>query len=337
MKIFTDKNAKRLIITNIIIMIIFQAAVFMLCRRFSLGLFMLSLGEIICVTASFMLYVKRQNAVIEEAAEKIRLYLAGNKDERIDCNDEGEMNKLFHAVNNMAAVLSAHAEKENGARVFLKDTISDISHQLKTPLSALNVYNALLQEEAGENASVREFAEASEKELDRIEELVQKLLKITRLDAGAVVFEKREENVGEMMNDIALHFAYRAKLEEKELKLSGDENISLICDKGWMEEALGNIIKNAFDHTGRGGKILILWRKYAGIVQITIKDDGCGIHPEDLHHIFKRFYRSRFSKDTRGVGLGLPLAKTIIEEHKGSVEVDSELGKGTIFTVKFLV
>ncbi len=336
MKIFTDKNAKRLIISNIVLMTVFQAAVFMLCRRFSLGLFMLSLGEIICVTAAFMVYIRRQNAVIEEAAEKIRLYLAGDKDERIDCNDEGEMNKLFHAVNNMAAVLSAHAEKENGARVFLKDTISDISHQLKTPLSALNVYNALLQEEAGENASVREFAEASEKELDRIEELVQKLLKITRLDAGAVVFEKREENVGEMMNDIALHFAYRAKLEEKELTLSG-EDISLICDKGWMEEALGNIIKNAFDHTNRGGKILILWRKYAGIVQITIKDDGCGIHPEDLHHIFKRFYRSRFSKDTRGVGLGLPLAKTIIEEHKGSVEVDSELGKGTIFTVKFLV
>ena len=83
--------------------------------------------------------------------------------------------------------------------------------------------------------------------------------------------------------------------------------------------------------------VRITWRELSSAVQITVKDNGCGIHPEDLHHIFKRFYRSRFSKDKQGIGLGLPLAKAIVEAYSGTIEVDSELGKGTIFTMNFLI
>ena len=94
-------------------------------------------------------------------------------------------------------------------------------------------------------------------------------------------------------------------------------------------------MKNALDHTDKGGTVRIEWRALPSAVQLKVADNGCGIHPEDLHHIFKRFYRSRFSKDTQGVGLGLPLAKAIIEAHNGTIEVDSELGRGTVFTVNF--
>ena len=211
------------------------------------------------------------------------------------------------------------------------------SHQLKTPLAALNIYNGLLQDGDMELSAVKEFADLSEQELDRIEILVQNLLKITKLDAGAIVLEKATENVADMMRDIELHFAYRARQEKKKIILSGSDHLSLFCDRDWLSEAIDNIVKNAFDHTENGAVIGITWRALPSGIQIVVKDNGCGIHPEDIHHIFKRFYRSRFSKDKQGIGLGLPLAKAIVEAHNGTIEVDSELGIGTTFTMNFLI
>ena len=184
---------------------------------------------------------------------------------------------------------------------------------------------------------MKEFACLSEQELDRIETLVQSLLKITRLDAGAIVLEKNAENVADMMRDIELHFAYRARQEKKEIILSGSDHLSLFCDRDWLNEAIDNIVKNAFDHTESGATIHVAWKELPSGVQIVITDNGYGIHPEDIHHIFKRFYRSRFSKDKQGIGLGLPLAKAIVEAHNGTIEVDSELGIGTTFTMNFLI
>ncbi len=100
--------------------------------------------------------------------------------------------------------------------------------------------------------------------------------------------------------------------------------------------SIGYILKNAFDHTDSGDFVQIEWKQSASMVQIMIKDNGSGIHPEDLHHIFKRFYRSRFSKDKQGIGLGLPLTKMIVEAHNGTIEVGSELGVGTTFILNFL-
>jgi len=274
---------------------------------------------------------------MENAVTQITEYISGNRTARIECDDEGQLYRLFHEVNSLVSILNAHAENEGKAKQFLKNTISDISHQLKTPLAALNIYNGLLQGEAEELPTIKEFATLSEHELDRIETLVQNLLKITKLDAGSIVIEKAPENVADMMNDIELHFAYRAKQEQKEMVLSGAENISLLCDRHWVIEAIDNIVKNALDHTQKGDFIHIEWKQFMTVVQIIVKDNGSGIYPEDLLHIFKRFYRSRFSKDIQGIGLGLPLAKAIIEAHNGTVEVDSELGVGTTFVINFLI
>ena len=299
-----------------------------------LPLFLLMAGSILAVG---FWYVAKQNKIMEQAASKVNAYLDGNSNARIDCDREGEMYWLFHRVNTLASVLNAHAQKEQAAKESLKNTISDISHQLKTPLAALNIYNSLLQEEAKDFPAIEEYAALSERELDRMEMLIQNLLKIARLDAGSIVFEKKVENVADMMGEVELHFAYRAKQEEKELVLTGDEHISLLCDHDWMIEAVENIVKNAFDHTEKGNFVWIEWKKSASVVQIIIKDNGSGIQPEDLHHIFKRFYRSRFSKDKQGIGLGLPLAKMIVESHNGTIEVDSTLGAGTTFTLSFLI
>ena len=341
MKIFANKEIKKLFLAVSVIwvasLLLTQGFLWLCYQRFSLFLllvFVLSGGAILAVGCS---YFKKQNQVMEQAVSQINAYLDGNHNARIECDDEGELYRLFHTVNSLAAVLNAHADNELREKEFLKNTISDISHQLKTPLAALNIYNGLLQDEDIEVSSVKEFAGLSEQELDRIETLVQSLLKITRLDAGAIVLEKNAENVADMMRDIELHFAYRSRQEKKEIILSGSDHLSLFCDRDWLNEAIDNIVKNAFDHTESGATIRVAWKELPSGVQIVITDNGCGIHPEDIHHIFKRFYRSRFSKDKQGIGLGLPLAKAIVEAHNGTIEVDSELGIGTTFTMNFLI
>ena len=341
MKIFVNKEIKKLFLAVSVIwvasLLLTQGFLWLCYQRFSLFLllvFVLSGGAILAVGCS---YFKKQNQVMEQAVSQINAYLDGDHNARIECDDEGELYRLFHTVNSLAAVLNAHADNELREKEFLKNTISDISHQLKTPLAALNIYNGLLQDGDMELSAVKEFADLSEQELDRIETLVQNLLKITKLDAGAIVLEKATENVADMMRDIELHFAYRARQEKKEIILSGSDHLSLFCDRDWLNEAIDNIVKNAFDHTESGATIRVAWKELPSGVQIVIKDNGCGIHPEDIHHIFKRFYRSRFSKDTQGIGLGLPLAKAVIEAHGGAIEVDSELGRGTSFTINFLI
>lgn len=274
--------------------------------------------------------------MIGVAVSAIDKYLKGDTNARIACDREGELYKLFHSVNTLAAVLNAHAENELRSKEFLRDTISDISHQFKTPIAALSIYNEMVQGEAERLPEIKKFTILSEQELNRIETLVQNLLEITKLDAGTIIIEKSVENVADMVKDIELHFAYRAKQERKEIILSGADNITLFCDRDWIIEAISNIVKNALDHTGTGDRVVIDWKGLPDLTQITIKDTGSGIHPEDIHYIFKRFYRSRFSKDTQGIGLGLPLAKAIIEAHDGNITVDSELGKGSVFNITFL-
>lgn len=341
MKIFANKEIKRLFLVLSVIWVtsflLTQGFLWLCYQRFSLFLLLVFVLEGGAILAACCSYFTKQNQVMEQAVSQINAYLDGDHNARIECDDEGELYRLFHSVNSLSAVLNAHADNELREKEFLKNTISDISHQLKTPLAALNIYNGLLQDEDMELSTVKEFADLSEQELDRIETLVQNLLKITRLDAGAIVLEKATENVADMIRDIELHFAYRARQEKKEIILSGSDHVSLCCDRDWLSEAIDNIVKNAFDHTENGAAIRITWKALPSGVQIVVKDNGCGIHPEDIHHIFKRFYRSRFSKDTQGIGLGLPLAKAVIEAHGGAIEVDSELGRGTSFAMNFLI
>lgn len=340
MKIFINKDIKQLFLAVATIMAVFvlasQITFSVVFKKFSLPLAVLSLLALVGVMSVCYIYFSKQNKIMESAVTAINAYLAGDTNARIACDSEGELYRLFHSVNSLAAILNAHAENEFRAREFLKGTISDISHQLKTPLAALNIYNGLLQNEAEDLPAIKEFAALSEQELDRIEILVQNLLKITKLDAGSIVIETAPENIADMMNDVESHFAYRAKMEDKEIILSGSDTATLICDRDWLIEAISNLVKNALDHTKAGDRIQIEWKQAAGLTKIIIKDNGTGIHPEDIHHIFKRFYRSRFSQDTQGLGLGLPLAKAIVEVHEGNIAVDSDWGKGSIFSLSFV-
>lgn len=279
--------------------------------------------------------LRHQEQSMENAAHQIAEYILDRRKGGIECSEEGAMYRLFHEVNSLVTMADAHADSERRAKEFLRRTIADISHQLKTPIAALNIYNGILQQETADAATVREFTSLSEQELDRIESLVQSLLKMARLDAGAITLERAPENVFDLLEHIKRQYSFRAEQEGKEIALEGDEQTVFSCDRTWLAEAIGNLVKNALDHTAQGDRILVRWQQSPCLTQITVEDTGSGIHSEDLYHIFKRFYRSRFSKDMQGVGLGLPLAKSIVEAHQGSIEVHSKLGQGTAFTINF--
>lgn len=340
MKILVNRKIKQLFLYVLLAVVAFTAAsVLIICLGLKNAALYVAIAAVLMTLIIFAVlywYFRDQSKTMNDAIAQIREYIAGNRNARIECDDEGDLYKLFHEVNSLVTILNAHAENEGRAKTFMKDTISDISHQLKTPLAALNIYNGLMQQEVNNSPELKEFTSLSEQELDRIENLVQNLLKITKLDAGTITLEKQPQNVADMMGYIERHFAYQAQQQEKTLILSGNEEVTLVCDQTWLIEAISNIVKNAFDHTKAGATIRLTWRSFASMVQITVSDNGSGIHPEDLPHIFKRFYRSRFSKDTQGIGLGLPLAKAIIEDHNGTIEVNSTLGVGTTFTINFL-
>ena len=281
------------------------------------------------------IYIRRQRKALTKADTVITRFLEGDTAQRIDSEETGDWYSLFHRINELAAILSAQAEHEKQTREFLQDMISDVSHQLKTPLAALKMYDEIMAQEGTDSETIHAFSQKSLREIRRVEDVVYTLLKIARLDAGTVRMEKAEENMEMLLKDVTERFETLAAQEAKEIVLSGSSKVSLYCDALWMSEALGNVVKNALEHTPRGGKIVVSWEKTPLLTNIMVEDNGKGIHQEDIHNIFKRFYRSHISQDTHGIGLGLPLAKSIVEANQGTVSVTSKVGQGSRFVLNF--
>lgn len=300
-----------------------------------LCLFLLLMFLFSTIYLVLLLYLWRQHRAIHDAENKIREFLDGNTMSRIECSQTGDWYNLFHDVNEITTILSAHAENQKRTKEFLQDIISDVSHQIKTPLSALKMYHEIISSHKEDAETVAGFSEKSQREIKRMENVIYTLLKLARLDAEIIKMEKARENVSVLMQDVLERFEIWAEQEHKQITLSGKNDITIDCDALWMSEAIGNIIKNALEHTPTGGHISVQWTQLPLMTQIIISDDGKGIHPEDLYNIFKRFYRSRFSSDIHGIGLGLPLAKSIVEAHGGTISVNSTLDVGTTFTLNF--
>ena len=251
-------------------------------------------------------------------------------------DSEGDLFHLFASVEQLATMLKAKSETEHKTKEFLKSTISDISHQLKTPLAALMMYQEIIEAEPDNTETVKKFSQKTGTALKRIEQLILSMLKIARLDTGNILFDKRTCLIQELVKNAISELTIRATQEKKQIIVNGTSNQVIMCDMDWTSEAIGNLVKNALDHTEIGGIVKITWESTPTMIRILVSDNGSGIAPEDIHHIFKRFYRSKYSLNTPGIGLGLPLAKSIIEGQEGLISVQSVLHEGTTFSVSFL-
>lgn len=284
----------------------------------------------------FIYCEKRENLRIRQAESAIKNTMFEKKYTLIECDEEGDLASLFQKINTLIVCLDARYDYEKQEKKFLKDLIRDISHQLKTPLATLSIHHELLQLHAG-TPLLHDMAVLCEQETDRMSELVQKLLLLARFEAGGMTFVFEQVPFRTVLEEAVQRFEARASYEKKQLLFRCGSDPDILCDRFWLVEALSNLIKNALDHTQEGGMITVETRFTMQSVQIVIEDNGEGIDPRDLPHIFKRFYRSPHSGTSHGIGLGLPLAQAIIEAHHGTIQVQSSPGKGTCFTISLLL
>lgn len=302
------------------------------------GYFMMLMGVLLSVIlfGGAVYFFRKRDCLYQQGLQAVSRFAEGDFSCQMPQLEEGTIYRVFTSVAQLSTILQSKSETEHNAKRFLKNTIADISHQLKTPLTALSMYHEIISDEPENVDTVKEYSEKMRLALDRMEQLIQSMLKITRLDVGNIVFERHLYGIFEMVDEAIGELTTRAEKEGKVILLDGSKEEALLCDKQWTREAIGNIVKNALDHTPWGGKIYISWECTPFVNRIFIRDNGTGIASQDLPHIFKRFYRSKKSLDTQGIGLGLSLAKSIIEEQGGVLSVQSTLGEGTVFILSFL-
>ena len=286
---------------------------------------------IILLFVNCTLFQKREKEY-EEAIEIISGFEKGDFSRHLQKNKEGNFYLMMSQIDCLAVTLKSKAQSEAEVRERVNDRIADIAHQLKTPLAALLMYNEIMEQETEHPQVVADFNEKSKNALMRMQQLITSLLVMARLDAGTIMFEKARYYVKELVMESIQELSLRAQKEQKELVVEGDIESCIYCDKKWTMEAISNLVKNALDHTGNGGRIDITWEDNQYMTRVSVHDNGCGICDEDRYFIFKKFYRSKNNKSS-GVGLGLPLTKSIIEEQGGSIYMETYVGEGTTFTI----
>ena len=280
----------------------------------------------------FAVVTKRRYKNLNDLNDYLSLVCKGIYDMNIDDNTEGELSILKNNLYKVITLLQSQNEYLKNDKLYLADSIADISHQLKTPLTSMMVMCELLENE--ENPDKRqEFVAVINNQLSKMKWLITNILKISKLDADATEFKRDEVSILSVLDDSLKPFALTAELKNITIENKADDFV-FNGDENWTAEAVSNIVKNCLEHTNDGGKITIASESTNLYNKLTISDNGCGIAEEDLPHIFERFYHGKnSSKDS--VGIGLALAKTVFEKENASVSVESEQDRGSVFEIRF--
>ena len=290
----------------------------------------------IVVTIVLLSYNKKREEKISDINSYIGKVNRGNYELKIEENGEDELTKLRNELYKTTVLLRETAENSEKEKTNLSNSLTDISHQLKTPLTSIRIMIDNIQNNPDMDEKTRnEFIEDISKQIDWISSLVISLLKLAKFDAGSIVMRDEEINVKKLIQNIISNLAILIDIKDIKIEESISEQITLFADYNWQLEALTNIIKNCIEHSFDGGKIKIEAESNSVFTKIIITDEGEGIEKKDLNRIFERFYKSAKSSEN-SIGIGLALAKTIIEKERGYIKVESEVGKGTKFEIKYL-
>ena len=286
----------------------------------------------VILSTVFTVNTYRRMADIQELNSYLTKVLAGGEAPNILDQEEGELSLLKTNIYKVTTTLKYQKELLSKDKKALADALADISHQLKTPLTSMMVMNDLLESE--DDAEKRaEFLMTQSKQLDRMNWLIQTLLKLSKIDAGTIIMKSEEVPAEAMIEDAMKSF--EVLMDLKNIKyIQKLTDISVKCDKNWTTEAIQNIVKNCIEHMESGDTLTISINETNIYKEIVIEDTGCGIEESDLPHIFERFYKGRNS-GKNSVGIGLALAKSVITSQHGDIKVDSTVGEGTKFFIRF--
>ena len=289
----------------------------------------------IIIIIVFVLYNKRQKSKIKEITNYIEQINNKNYALDIQDNNEDELSVLKNELYKITVMLKEQAENSAKDKINLKNSLEDISHQLKTPLTSITIMLDNILDSPDMDLQTRnEFIKDIYREIANIKFLVQNLLILSKFDANTITFNENEEKLEDIIEEAKQNVASICDLKNIQIILEGKEDAKTTCDLKWQVEALTNILKNCAEHSNNNTKINVLYSENNMYSEIVIKDEGSGIDQKDLKHIFERFYKGKNS-DKDSIGIGLSLAKTIIEKDNGFITVDSELGKGTTFNIKY--
>ena len=285
----------------------------------------------------FMRYVLIQEKELKEINEYIKEVNNKNYSLKIEDNKDGELSRLRNELYKTTVILREAAENSEEEKEKLSIAIADISHQLKTPLTSIRIMLDNISDNPDMPQEIREdFIQDISKQVEHMSSLVISLLKIAKFDAGTIIkMENEEIDAKKLIDSVINNLAILIEIKEIEVITKIDEKAIFIADYKWQQEALTNILKNAIEHSQPKSNIYIIVENTSIFLKIKIKDEGQGIEQKDLKHIFERFYRAKNCNED-SIGIGLSLAKTIIEQNNGYIKATSEVGKGTLFEIKYI-
>ena len=291
---------------------------------------------ILILSIIFFKYNHSESKKINEITKYIEEINRGNYKLNIEENTEDELSILKNELYKITIMLKEVAENSQKDKTTLKDSLSDISHQIKTPItSILIMLDNILSDENMPEDRKKDFIKDIKREIINIKFLVESILKLSKIDSNSIKFIKKEVFIKDIINEAVKNVSMLSELKNIEIIVSGDDSIKTICDLKWQVEAITNILKNCIEHSYENRKIYINYNQNNMYTELKIEDNGTGIDAKDLPHIFERFYKGKNSSSD-SVGIGLALSKSIIESNNGYIQVDSKLNKGTTFIIKYL-
>ncbi len=286
--------------------------------------------------AIIFIYLKQRDKKINQITQYINEIKNRKYDLNINENSEDELSNLKNELYKITIMLKEESEISRQDKEKIKMSVEDISHQLKTPLTSIMIMLDNLKDNPNMDEDTKQkFIFEISKQVDWINWLVISILKLSMIEADVVKFSNNKINVKKFIDEIIGNLEIPIEIKNQKISIEGDEDASFIGDYKWQQEAITNIIKNAIEHNKENGKITIKYEENVLFTKITIIDEGQGIAKEDLKHIFERFYKAQNSSDN-SVGIGLSLAKNIIEKNNGMINCKSEIGNGTEFIVKYM-
>ena len=288
---------------------------------------------VIALVIYIMLDKIRRKKEIDELIEFLTKVQDRDSFPELGLEAEGSMLILRSEIYTLASTLQEQYSGEVKKNTYMAEMLSNISHQIKTPLTAINLMTDALKNGNLDESQRRRCIANITAQTDHITWLVRTLLTLAEIDAGVLVLKKESVPVKELVDGIVSGIAIEADIKDVAIELDISEKDEIICDKRWTSEALSNIIKNSLQHTEAGGRIKISSEETNISVNMRIEDNGCGISKKDLPNIFERFYHGGKS-DPNSNGIGLSLAKQIINSQNGTISCESEEGKGTVFEIK---
>lgn len=309
----SKKVINELIITNTIIVIIF----------------------IMLIVIINYLYIIKQNKELKKIIEYLEEINRKNYNLDLISNDENDLSLLKNEIYKVVVMLKENAENTLKDKINLKNSLENISHQLKTPLTSISIMlDNIIDNKEMDELTREEFLTSIKREIVSINFLIQEILKLSNFDANIIIFKKEKVKVKDIIDNAVKNISMLCDLKNININVTGDEKTILNCDFKWQVEAITNILKNAVEHSNENGNIDISYKDNKIFTEIIIKDYGCGIKRSDIPKIFERFYKTNYKSDSYGIGLSL--AKMIIESDNGVIRVDSKLGEYTEFKIKYM-